>query len=132
MVGQRVRTRFAPSPTGYLHVGGLRTALYNYLFAKKMNGTFVIRIEDTDQTRKVEGAQKNLIKTLEWAGIIAAVSVLITGFIGVIRFLVKSYLMELKPNGGSSLRDSVNINSKRLERLEERVDTIYEILCSRH
>jgi len=71
MVGKRVRTRFAPSPTGYLHVGGLRTALYNYLFAKKMNGTFVIRIEDTDQTRKVEGAQKNLIKTLEWAGIIA-------------------------------------------------------------
>jgi hypothetical protein len=68
----------------------------------------------------------------EWAGIIAAVSVLITGFIGVIRFLVKSYLMELKPNGGSSLRDSVNINSKRLERLEERVDSIYEILCSRH
>ncbi len=71
MVGQRVRTRFAPSPTGYLHVGGLRTALYNYLFAKKMNGTFVIRIEDTDQARKVEGAQKDLIKTLEWAGIIA-------------------------------------------------------------
>ena len=70
MVGQRVRTRFAPSPTGYLHVGGLRTALYNYLFAKKMNGIFVIRIEDTDQTRKVEGAQKNLIKTLEWAGIV--------------------------------------------------------------
>ena len=71
MVGQRVRTRFAPSPTGYLHVGGLRTALYNYLFAKKMNGDFIIRIEDTDQSRKVEGAQQNLIKTLEWAGIIA-------------------------------------------------------------
>ena len=71
MVGQRVRTRFAPSPTGYLHVGGLRTALYNYLFAKKMNGDFIIRIEDTDQSRKVEGAQQNLVKTLEWAGIIA-------------------------------------------------------------
>jgi len=71
MVGQRVRTRFAPSPTGYLHVGGLRTALYNYLFAKKMKGDFIIRIEDTDQSRKVEDAQKNLIKTLEWAGIIA-------------------------------------------------------------
>ena len=71
MVGQRVRTRFAPSPTGYLHVGGLRTALYNYLFAKKMGGDFVIRIEDTDQSRKVDDAQKNLIKTLEWAGIVA-------------------------------------------------------------
>jgi glutamyl-tRNA synthetase len=69
MAGQRVRTRFAPSPTGYLHVGGLRTALYNYLFAKKMKGDFIIRIEDTDQSRKVEGAQRNLIKTLEWAGI---------------------------------------------------------------
>jgi len=71
MVAQRVRTRFAPSPTGYLHVGGLRTALYNYLFAKKMDGDFIIRIEDTDQSRKVEDAQKNLIKTLEWAGIVA-------------------------------------------------------------
>ncbi|NTW70221.1 MAG: glutamate--tRNA ligase [Chlorobiaceae bacterium] len=71
MVDKRVRTRFAPSPTGYLHVGGLRTALYNYLFAKKMGGDFIIRIEDTDQTRKVEGAEKNLIRMLEWAGIIA-------------------------------------------------------------
>lgn len=71
MVGHRVRTRFAPSPTGYLHVGGLRTALYNYLFAKRMKGDFVIRIEDTDQSRKVEGAQQNLVKTLEWAGIVA-------------------------------------------------------------
>ena len=71
MVGQKVRTRFAPSPTGYLHVGGLRTALYNYLFAKKMQGDFIIRIEDTDQSRKVEGAQRDLIKTLEWAGIVA-------------------------------------------------------------
>lgn len=71
MVAQRVRTRFAPSPTGYLHVGGLRTALYNYLFAKKMKGDFIIRIEDTDQSRKVEDAQHNLIKTLEWAGIVA-------------------------------------------------------------
>lgn len=70
MVGKRVRTRFAPSPTGYLHVGGLRTALYNYLFAKKMGGDFIIRIEDTDQSRKVEGAQQNLLKTLEWAGLV--------------------------------------------------------------
>ncbi|GJQ21423.1 MAG: hypothetical protein HBSIN02_17780 [Bacteroidia bacterium] len=64
-----VRVRFAPSPTGYLHVGGLRTALYNYLFARRNNGTFVLRIEDTDQSRKVEGAVENLIETLRWAGI---------------------------------------------------------------
>ncbi len=64
-----IRTRFAPSPTGYLHVGGLRTALYNYLFAKQNNGKFVLRIEDTDQNRKVEDAVKNLIDSLEWAGL---------------------------------------------------------------
>ena len=64
-----VRVRFAPSPTGFLHVGGLRTALYNFLFAKHNGGKFVLRIEDTDQTRKVEGALENLISTLEWAGI---------------------------------------------------------------
>jgi len=64
-----VRVRFAPSPTGFLHVGGLRTALYNYLFAKNRNGQFVLRIEDTDQSRKVEGAVENLIATLDWAGI---------------------------------------------------------------
>ncbi len=57
----KVNVRFAPSPTGYLHVGGLRTALYNYLFAKKNNGNFILRIEDTDQTRKVEGAIPNLV-----------------------------------------------------------------------
>ena len=64
-----VRTRFAPSPTGFLHVGGLRTALYNYLFSKKEGGALVLRIEDTDQSRKVEGAMENLIDTLEWAGV---------------------------------------------------------------
>ncbi|MDX2129811.1 MAG: glutamate--tRNA ligase [Chloroherpetonaceae bacterium] len=64
-----IRTRFAPSPTGYVHVGGLRTALYNYLFAKKNGGTFILRIEDTDQTRLVEGAAENIEKVLAWAGI---------------------------------------------------------------
>jgi len=63
------RVRFAPSPTGYLHVGGLRTALYNYLFARKHGGTFVLRIEDTDRTRIVEGAIENLLQTLAWAGL---------------------------------------------------------------
>jgi len=64
-----VRVRFAPSPTGYLHVGGLRTALYNFLFARHHGGTNIIRIEDTDRTRFVEGAQENLIDALKWAGI---------------------------------------------------------------
>ena len=56
-----VRLRFAPSPTGFLHIGGLRTALYNYLFAKRNGGKFILRIEDTDQTRLVEGALESLI-----------------------------------------------------------------------
>ncbi len=64
-----VRVRFAPSPTGYLHVGGLRTALYNYLFAKHHGGQCILRIEDTDRTRFVENAQENLIESLSWAGI---------------------------------------------------------------
>jgi nondiscriminating glutamyl-tRNA synthetase len=69
MQQQDVRVRFAPSPTGYLHVGGLRTALYNYLFAKRNNGIFVLRIEDTDRSRYVEGATENLINTLRWMGL---------------------------------------------------------------
>ena len=64
-----VRVRFAPSPTGFLHIGGLRTALYNYLFAKKNGGKFLLRIEDTDRSRFVEGAIENLIDALEWSGI---------------------------------------------------------------
>lgn len=63
------RLRFAPSPTGFVHIGSLRTALYNYLFAKKNNGKFILRIEDTDQTRFVKGSIENLIDSLEWAGI---------------------------------------------------------------
>ncbi len=69
MINETPRVRFAPSPTGYLHVGGLRTALYNYLFAKNNNGTFVLRIEDTDRNRFVEGAVENLINALKWAGL---------------------------------------------------------------
>ena len=64
-----VRVRFAPSPTGPLHIGGVRTALFNYLFAKKHNGTFVLRIEDTDQNRYVEGAEEYIVNALNWCGI---------------------------------------------------------------
>lgn len=69
MSDKAVRVRFAPSPTGPLHMGGVRTALYNYLFAKKNNGTFIIRIEDTDQTRFVEGAEAYILDALKWCGI---------------------------------------------------------------
>jgi glutamyl-tRNA synthetase len=66
---KRVRVRFAPSPTGGLHMGGVRTALFNYLFAKKHGGDFILRIEDTDQTRFVEGAEEYIINALKWCGI---------------------------------------------------------------
>ncbi|WP_457615985.1 glutamate--tRNA ligase [Lutibacter sp.] len=64
-----VRVRFAPSPTGPLHIGGVRTALFNYLFAKKNNGTFILRIEDTDQTRYVKNAEKYIVDSLNWCHI---------------------------------------------------------------
>ncbi|MGJ8548424.1 glutamate--tRNA ligase [Winogradskyella wichelsiae] len=67
-MSQKVRVRFAPSPTGPLHIGGVRTALFNYLFAKKHGGDFVLRIEDTDQNRFVEGAEEYIIKSLDWCG----------------------------------------------------------------
>ncbi|MBT5421231.1 MAG: glutamate--tRNA ligase, partial [Candidatus Cloacimonetes bacterium] len=68
-MSNEIRVRFAPSPTGYLHVGSLRTALYNYLYAKKVGGQFILRIEDTDQTRYVNGAVENLLSTLEAMGL---------------------------------------------------------------
>ena len=64
-----VRVRFAPSPTGGLHIGGLRTALFNYLFAKKNNGKFILRLEDTDRNRFVEGAEEYIVNALNWAGL---------------------------------------------------------------
>lgn len=64
-----VRVRFAPSPTGYVHIGSLRTALYNFLFARKSGGKYILRIEDTDQTRLVEGAIEGMLKSMDWAGI---------------------------------------------------------------
>ncbi len=64
-----VRVRFAPSPTGYVHVGSLRTALYNYLFARHHGGVNILRVEDTDRTRYVEGSVENMLRTMEWAGI---------------------------------------------------------------
>lgn len=69
MSNDKVRVRFAPSPTGYLHVGGARTALFNYLFAKNMGGTFILRIEDTDRTRFQEDSLKEIFESLNWLGL---------------------------------------------------------------
>ena len=82
---KKVRVRFAPSPTGGLHLGGVRTALFNYLFAKKHNGTFILRVEDTDQTRFVAGAEEYIVSCLEWCGISADESPLKGGEYGPYR-----------------------------------------------
>ncbi len=74
-MSDKVRVRFAPSPTGPLHIGGVRTALFNYLFAKKHGGSFLLRIEDTDQTRFVAGAEEYINESLEWLGMIPDESV---------------------------------------------------------
>ena len=69
MSARRVRVRFAPSPTGPLHIGGVRTALFNYLFARQHGGDLILRIEDTDSNRFVSGAEEYIIKAFEWLGI---------------------------------------------------------------
>ena len=69
MKNRPVRVRFAPSPTGPLHMGGVRTALYNYLFAKQNGGDFLLRVEDTDQARFVPGAEAYIVEALKWCGI---------------------------------------------------------------
>lgn len=117
-----VRVRFAPSPTGYLHVGGLRTALYNYLFAKNQGGKCILRIEDTDRTRLVENAQENLIKSLRWAGIEFDESPEIGGNFGPYiqseRFdLYKKYGMQLVENGSAYYAFDT---SEELESMRER------------
>jgi len=69
MSDKKVRVRFAPSPTGGLHLGGVRTVLFNYLFAKKHKGDFILRIEDTDQNRYVDGAEEYILACLKWCGL---------------------------------------------------------------
>ena len=75
-----VRVRFAPSPTGQLHIGGFRTALYNYLFAKKHGGKFILRLEDTDQERLVPGAAQLMEQTLSWGQLLPDESPMRGGF----------------------------------------------------
>ena len=101
-----IRTRFAPSPTGYLHLGGLRTALYTYLLAKKNNGTFILRIEDTDQEREVPGATELIYKSMRAAGLFYDEGPDVGGDFGPYlqtqrRHLYLSYAMELIEKGAA-------------------------------
>lgn len=103
-MAKEVRVRFAPSPTGALHIGGVRTALYNYLFAKHHNGKFLLRIEDTDQTRFVEAAEQYIIDSLKWLGLTPDEGVGFGGELGPYRQserkeIYKGYVEELLANG---------------------------------
>ncbi len=104
MNNDNIRVRFAPSPTGPLHIGGVRTALYNYLFAKKHGGSFILRIEDTDQTRFVPGAEQYIIDAFKWCGITFDEGVTVGGEYGPYKQsdrkeLYKGYTDQLIKNG---------------------------------
>ena len=101
---RKVRVRFAPSPTGPLHMGGVRTALFNYLFAKKHGGDFLLRIEDTDQNRFVPGAEEYIIEALKWCGLVPDEGVGVGGNFGPYRQserkpMYKKYADSLIENG---------------------------------
>lgn len=117
-----VRVRFAPSPTGPLHMGGVRTALYNYLFAKKVNGSFLLRIEDTDQGRFVPGAEEYIQRALEWCGILPDESPWNPGNVGPYRqserkALYKPYVDQLLAEGKAYYAFDT---PEELERMRER------------
>jgi glutamyl-tRNA synthetase len=103
-MAKEVRVRFAPSPTGGLHIGGVRTALYNYLYARNRGGKFVLRIEDTDQARKVDGAEEYIIEALKWCGIEADESPAVGGDFGPYRqserlAIYRTYVDQLLASG---------------------------------
>ncbi len=103
---REVRVRFAPSPTGPLHIGGVRTALYNYLFAKKHGGTFILRIEDTDQTRYVQGAEAYIVEAFNWLGMRPEESVDVGGEYGPYRQserrdIYRTHVEQLIANGNA-------------------------------
>ncbi len=115
-----VVVRFAPSPTGYLHIGGLRTALYNYLYAKKHGGKFILRIEDTDRTRLVEDAIENLIEALSWAGIEYDEGV----------FLENGSIVQKGENGPYIQSERLEIYKKYVDELIEK-DHAYYCFCTK-
>jgi nondiscriminating glutamyl-tRNA synthetase len=116
----KVRVRFAPSPTGFVHIGSLRTALYNYLFARKNGGDYILRIEDTDQSRLVPGALLNMLKIFEWANI--------ENDEGVI--LVDGEISQKGDFGPYIQSERLDIYSKYIDQLLEN-GTAYYCFCSR-
>jgi len=121
----KVRVRFAPSPTGGLHLGGVRTVLFNYLFAKKQGGDFIVRIEDTDQTRFVEGAEEYIFKCLEWCGLLPDESVVHGGEHAPYRQserkqLYRQYAEQLVKNGHAYYAFDT---TEELEAMRERLKT---------
>ena len=121
-----IRVRFAPSPTGALHIGGVRTALYNYLLAKKLNGTFIIRIEDTDQNRYVPGAEEYIMESLKWCNILPTEGPGIGGEYGPYRQserkdLYKKYAIELVNKGRAyyAFDTPDDLNAMRLREKEK-------------
>lgn len=115
-----VRVRFAPSPTGYVHVGGLRTALYCYLYAHQHEGKYLLRIEDTDQSRLVEGAVENLLKEMDWTGVVHDEG----------PSLVDGEIVELGDHGPYIQSDRLEIYQGYVKQLVEE-DKAYTCFCSR-
>ena len=116
------RVRFAPSPTGPLHIGGLRTALYNYLFAKKNNGSFILRVEDTDQSRYIKESEQYINASLNWAGIIPDESPFKKGKFGPYRQserrdIYHNYILKLIENNHAyyAFDSDAELNRIRLE-----------------
>ena len=131
MAEKEVRVRFAPSPTGYLHIGGLRTALFNYLFAWHSKGRFILRIEDTDQSRKIEGAVENLIKTLKIMGLDYDEGPGTGGDFGPYYQsqrldIYKKYIEQLAEQGDAyyAFESPEEIEAMRKKQLEQKVDNI--------
>ncbi len=128
---EEVRTRFAPSPTGYLHIGGLRTALYAYLFAKKKGGRFILRIEDTDRERYVDGATEIIYRTLKESGLVYDEGPDVGGDFGPYvqserRNIYLSYAEQLVKNGGAYY---CFCSKERLEELHNGGATKYDKHC---
>ncbi len=128
-----VRVRFAPSPTGPLHIGGLRTALYNYVFAKQHKGVFILRIEDTDQTRYVEGAEAYIQECLKWAQIEPDESPLHAGSYGPYRqserlHMYQEYVQKLIENGRAyyAFDTAEELDQKRAEASASKLHFSYD------
>jgi glutamyl-tRNA synthetase len=134
MSERKIRVRYAPSPTGPQHVGGVRTALFNYLFAKQNDGDFILRIEDTDQTRFVEGAEQYLLDSMDWAGIKFDEGPHIGGKFGPYRQserkgIYENYVQQLLDNGWAyyAFDTPEELDTKRKEAEEEKRSFKYDV-----